>query len=242
MACLFIGSAMGLHESVLLKNVDSLTFRNNQFTTGRRSSPIPQLNCIGGDAAHLRELHPTTVQCYNRGSDGHDIQWECQAELDNRVKFGTIDVVCEGYDSPDDPSILKGSCGLEYGLEYTPTGRQARTPHHTSTNSNPEYTGSDLVGAFIWFGIISLLIMGCCSSPRHYNRYDDYGYRGYRGYGSGGWGSFGTGAAMGYTMGRTSRPSYNSGWGSGRSYGGGGGSSYSSGTRTARGYGGTRRR
>lgn len=250
MACLFIGSVMGLHESVLLKNVNSLTFRTNQFTTGRRSSPIPQLNCVGGDAAHLRELHPTTVQCYNRGSDGHDIQWECQAELDNRVKFGAIDVACEGYNSPDDPSILKGSCGLEYGLEYTPTGRQAR-PHHTSTKYNPEYTGSDALGAFAWLMIIAMLVTTCCG-PTHYNRYDDYGYRGYGGYGgggygSGGWGSFGTGAAMGYTMGRASRPSYNSGWGSGRSYGGGssyggGGSSYSSGTRTAHGYGGTRRR
>ncbi|ELR16590.1 uncharacterized protein ACA1_087850, partial [Acanthamoeba castellanii str. Neff] len=32
-------------------------------------------------------------------------------------KMGRIEVVCEGYDYPDDPYILKGSCGLEYRVE-----------------------------------------------------------------------------------------------------------------------------
>lgn len=27
-------------------------------------------------------------------------------------RFGTIDVICEGYDYPDDPYVLKGSCGV----------------------------------------------------------------------------------------------------------------------------------
>jgi hypothetical protein len=33
-----------------------------------------------------------------------------------------VEVVCEGYDYPDDPFILKGSCGLEYTLDYTMEG------------------------------------------------------------------------------------------------------------------------
>ena len=37
-------------------------------------------------------------------------------------RFGNIEVVCEGYDYPDDPFILKGSCGLEYTLDYTMEG------------------------------------------------------------------------------------------------------------------------
>jgi len=219
---------MGLHDSVLLKDVDSLTFRTNHFTTGRRNSPIAQINCVGGDAVHLKELHPTTVQCQNRGSDGSDIQWECHAELDNVVKFGTIGVVCEGFDSPNDPRILTGSCGLEYGLEYTRPG------HHTQTNNNPEYNRSYTVVTFVGLIVILVALTSCGNS----HRYDDYGYRSQ---GNGGWGSFGTGAAMGYTMGRTYCPSYRSSWGgSGRSYGGG--SSFSSGSRSTRGYGGTRRR
>nr|KAG5700792.1 hypothetical protein BaRGS_034995 [Batillaria attramentaria] len=31
--------------------------------------------------------------------------------MDNSYKFGTVEVTCEGYDYPDDPYVLKGSCG-----------------------------------------------------------------------------------------------------------------------------------
>ena len=44
--------------------------------------------------------------------------------MDVNYRFGHVQVVCEGYDSfivlkvgydyPDDPYILAGSCGLEY--------------------------------------------------------------------------------------------------------------------------------
>ena len=34
------------------------------------------------------------------------------AELSAEVKFGKINVLCEGYDYPDDPYILRGSCGV----------------------------------------------------------------------------------------------------------------------------------
>ena len=54
------------------------------------------------------------VQCYNRGWDGDDIQWECKTDMDNAYRFGTISVTCEGYSYPDDPYILKGSCGVFY--------------------------------------------------------------------------------------------------------------------------------
>ena len=62
-------------------------------------------------------------QCYNRGFDGQDVQWECKADMDNLYRFGSVEVVCEGYDYPDDPYILKGSCGLEYTLELTKEGQ-----------------------------------------------------------------------------------------------------------------------
>ena len=43
--------------------------------------------------------------------------------MDNLYRFGSVEVVCEGYDYPDDPYILKGSCGLEYTLELTKEGQ-----------------------------------------------------------------------------------------------------------------------
>ena len=43
--------------------------------------------------------------------------------MDNLYRFGSVEVVCEGYDYADDPYILKGSCGLEYTLELTKEGQ-----------------------------------------------------------------------------------------------------------------------
>lgn len=40
------------------------------------------------------------------------LQWQCKADLPKKYRLGAIDVVCEGYDYPEDPYILKGSCGV----------------------------------------------------------------------------------------------------------------------------------
>ena len=32
--------------------------------------------------------------------------------MDSQYRFGEIAVSCEGYDYPDDPYVLKGSCGV----------------------------------------------------------------------------------------------------------------------------------
>ncbi|VDD91122.1 unnamed protein product [Enterobius vermicularis] len=99
-------------QKVRLKDVATITLHRDEFTTARRSQAIPQLKCVGGSAkAHAQ---PRVVQCYNRGLDGHDVQWECKAELPKDVEFGRIRVSCEGYDYPEDPFILKGSCGVGF--------------------------------------------------------------------------------------------------------------------------------
>ena len=82
-----------------------------KMTTGRRSSPVPQIRCVGGSAGCLA-FQPRVVQCINRGSDGYDVQWECKTDMDSAYRFGKIQVSCEGYDYPDDPYILRGSCGV----------------------------------------------------------------------------------------------------------------------------------
>lgn len=60
-------------DKVLLRDVQVLTLNDGSHTTGRRNSPIPQLKCVGG-AADWRKFKPSTVQCYNRGFDGQDVQ------------------------------------------------------------------------------------------------------------------------------------------------------------------------
>lgn len=109
--------------SVLLRDVQVLTLYKDRYTTGRRSSPVPQLQCVGGSAG-CHSFVPETVQCQNKGWDGVDVQWECKTDMDNAYRFGRIEVSCEGYNHPSDQYVLAGSCGLEYTLELTEEGRR----------------------------------------------------------------------------------------------------------------------
>ena len=152
---------------VLLKDVQTLTLHADRMTTGRRSSPVPQLNCIGGSAQG--KFTPKTVQCYNRGFDGVDVQWECKADMDNLYRFGSVEVICEGYDYPDDPFILKGSCGLEYTLEYTQEGEEkarkasswfgsSNTHHHHNSYYHHGKSSSSGWGDWILLFVVGIVI------------------------------------------------------------------------------------
>lgn len=107
-------------QGVLLRDVQVLTLHRGRYTTARRTAAVPQLQCIGGSAG-CSDI-PEVVQCYNRGWDGYDVQWQCKADLENTLRFGQIEVSCEGYNYPDDPYILRGSCSLLFRLELTKEG------------------------------------------------------------------------------------------------------------------------
>ncbi|XP_055332034.1 store-operated calcium entry-associated regulatory factor-like [Paramacrobiotus metropolitanus] len=113
------------NDRVLLSDVQTLTLHQGKMTAARRTRAVPQLACVGGTAG-CSAFVPQTVQCYNRGSDGMDVQWECKTDMDNDFRFGQIEVVCEGYEHPEDPYVLKGSCGMEYTLDLTKEGVQHR--------------------------------------------------------------------------------------------------------------------
>jgi len=152
-------------ESILLENVKALTFSKGQMTTGRRSSPISQLQCVGGSATSYYDQYPSTVQCVNVGSDGFgNIQWKCEADLDSSVRFGQTTVSCEGFNHPDDPYILKGSCGLEYTLNLTEQGRQSKGysgghQNHYQHNSQPYYVDNSQKN-FNWGNVLMFVILG----------------------------------------------------------------------------------
>ncbi|XP_008292508.1 store-operated calcium entry-associated regulatory factor [Stegastes partitus] len=130
--------------SVLLRDIQALTLYKNRYTTARRSSPIPQLKCVGGSAG-CQAFIPEVVQCLNKGWDGVDVQWECKTDMDNMYRFGHVEVSCEGYNHPADAYILKGSCGLEYTLELT---AEAKRRTQGSWGSNSEFKGFGGLGGF----------------------------------------------------------------------------------------------
>lgn len=55
------------------------------------------------------------------GDDGQP-RWECSADLPSDASLGPVQVSCEGFDSPEDPYVLVGSCSLSYSLDAVGPG------------------------------------------------------------------------------------------------------------------------
>jgi store-operated calcium entry-associated regulatory factor len=132
-------------DRVRLTDITALTFEAGQQTSYRRTSSVPQLKCVGG-SAHSMPGHPLVVQCTQAGNDGFNVQWRCDADMSSDYRFGRVEVVCEGYDSPDDPFVLRGSCGLEYVLDLTDEGRQRQQRQGASSYSSSYGGGYDSYG------------------------------------------------------------------------------------------------
>ncbi|XP_072261511.1 store-operated calcium entry-associated regulatory factor [Pyxicephalus adspersus] len=147
-------------DRVLLRDIQAITLYADRYTNARRSAPIPQLKCVGGSAG-CSAMIPQVVQCHNRGWDGIDVQWECKVDMDNAYRFGKVEVSCEGFDYPDDPYVLRGSCGLEYTLEVTEEGRKRSqsgnsfggSGYSNSWNSKSPYDGSGAVVFLVLLGL-----------------------------------------------------------------------------------------
>ncbi|KAL7274322.1 hypothetical protein RUND412_002767 [Rhizina undulata] len=127
-------------QKILLSQVSTLTLRSGQMTKGRRLGPISQLSCVGGDGQGLYEID--VMRCHNSGSDYGDenIIWKCTAELPKYFKLGSTDVLCEGYNNPEDEHILKGSCGVEYRLALTDAGYEKYGTSLSRLNKKIGYT------------------------------------------------------------------------------------------------------
>ena len=159
-----VASDSGKHEKVPIREVSSLLLHRGKMTTGRRASPVPQLNCLSNcqDA-------PDTIYCSNAGHDGEDVVWECKSDPSGAV-IRDLNVQCEGYDYPDDPYILKGSCGIEFRM--------------ASPKSSPRYSTDPEPNPITAF-IVLLMLISCVScimsdgggSSSYRSSYSSPGYR-----------------------------------------------------------------
>ncbi|XP_073493163.1 store-operated calcium entry-associated regulatory factor [Phyllobates terribilis] len=180
------------HERVLLREIQAITLHADRYTNGRRAAPVPQLKCIGGSAG-CGAVVPQVVQCHNRGWDGIDVQWECKVDMDNAYRFGKVEVNCEGFDYPEDPYILRGSCGLEYTLELTEEGRKRSQSGYRSTGFgsgffqdkssgwNTPHSSDGTSGVIVFvvilglaYGVYKLFLSGPASQQQHPDT-DHYG-------------------------------------------------------------------
>jgi hypothetical protein len=112
-----------LYQSINTRDITSLTFHKNRLTTARRTSAIPQLNCVGGDACDYSHSNIDVVSCQNVGFDGRSVQWRCSGSMSDYVRLGTTTVSCEGFSKAGDINVLVGSCGLKYTLHLTEKGK-----------------------------------------------------------------------------------------------------------------------
>jgi hypothetical protein len=107
------------------------------------------------------------MRCKNAGSDydENNIQWTCTASLPEEFKLGSTDVICEGYDYPEDPYILKGSCGVEYRLILTDKGHERYGKGRggggwsSDDDENTSKTfGANVAQALFWLVFIGILV------------------------------------------------------------------------------------
>ncbi|CAM1505502.1 Fc.00g111390.m01.CDS01 [Cosmosporella sp. VM-42] len=179
-------------NAILLSEVQSLTLRGNGAMTSHRRVPaLPQLKCIS--RKEICDLYDIDVmRCTNQGSSygDEDIQWSCKATLPEELKLGSTDVICEGYSSPDDPYVLKGSCGVEYRLALTSKG-QHRYPDLANGGGwfNDGKGGTDWgawVFTIIFVAILVWIIYSACFAAQDRNTRPTRRRPGFGG-GGGGW-------------------------------------------------------
>ena len=153
-------SARKQPEKVLLSNIRSLTLRSGLKTSHNRVTPIPQLKCTGGTAKGLYDID--VLRCKNGGSsyDDADVEWTCTASLPAEFKLGSTDVICEGFNGPDDRYVLKGSCGVEYRLMLTSLGEEkyGRKGSDTWSDFPGRTKGGDAAAFVFWIAFIGVVV------------------------------------------------------------------------------------
>ena len=150
----FIMSSVYAKEKVLLSEVETLSFSKGEMTTGRRSLPIKQMNCLNGDCSN----GPHSVACKNIGTDGKDPTWECVGSASTKISY--VKVQCEGYDYPDDPYILVGSCGLDYRVSST---------NRSEPSFKKQNEDEPVLPGFLLSLIIIVGLSACCSNNDNYD-------------------------------------------------------------------------
>lgn len=112
---LFIAVSQGA-ERELLRDVRYLNFYKGLSTQYKRSGPIPQQTCEGGFCGQA----PYQIHCLNIGQS-NDVVWECTGiNMNSDYKIDNTVISCEGYDYPDDPYVVRGSCGITFHVNAVP--------------------------------------------------------------------------------------------------------------------------
>ena len=144
----FVALSLAYNDKVLLKDIQVLTFNKDAMTTGRRSPATEQMTCT--NIPNYRNL-VNSIQCRNVGFDGRDVNWKCEATVNKCWSLGKTVVSCEGYDYPDDPYVLAGSCGIEFSLVRSQNQINHSVPSASNTSVFVVVTLCLIFGTFLFF-------------------------------------------------------------------------------------------
>lgn len=176
LAVFAINSSYGYYDKVLLRNVQVLTFKEGRLTTTRRNLSVQQLLCTNCYTQEMKNA-VTSMQCYNTGFDGKDVNWKCESETSKKWLLSNVDVVCEGYDYPDDPYILVGSCSVEYQLKNNPSynpPKPVKQPTHTQYQSQKNDNVLTFFVAVLVIFCTVIALLSCTSSTTTVTRTSCY--------------------------------------------------------------------
>jgi len=142
-------------SQVELAKILSLIFYKDAYTAARRTSALPQLVCVGKPC---RLFQPDVIRCVNLGGGyGTNVDWKCEADLPDSLRFGKVEVSCEGWSRPGDPYVLKGSCSLEYRIVQVPGS--LRDGSTDSPIFDPKsYDWPTILFYILWIGVLIIIL------------------------------------------------------------------------------------
>ena len=88
--------------------------------------------------------------------------------MDPSVRFGDLNVQCEGYECPNDPNILAGSCGPEHTLATTGAPSAAGSGGGYHSGARTTANGECLVGGLVMLGLVVVLLVMLGRFRRHW--------------------------------------------------------------------------
>lgn len=138
-----------------LAKITALTFYKDSVTAFRRTEPLPQLKCTGQPC---RRFTPDVVRCVNLGGVGAEVDWKCEADLPESLRFGRVEVSCEGWSRPGDPYVLKDSCSLEYRLVQLDKSFFAESPIFPAKSWLKSSSVSDIISYILWASLLAFLL------------------------------------------------------------------------------------
>ncbi|KAJ3452505.1 hypothetical protein M0813_17361 [Anaeramoeba flamelloides] len=163
-----------------LPTIDSISFYSGEETIPVRLEPTYQMT-IRNEISPA--IIPTQVNCYNVDKSDNIINdWVCEHNGDGNYIISSPEILCEGYNSRNDPFIKRKSCSIVYDLlpfsdysgpnmDYYQYNHEHRYDDAYDTKAWKREAGPVKIGKGFGILIIIALIgmVFCCLRPKTNN-------------------------------------------------------------------------